>query len=1017
MSYRITEGERKHFAAIEDTELVIKPDAKNREKLWLILKDNDVLGPEDANNADSKYSAEVSGATIIPLSQLKLNQDVYSNTLFLKDMQWLSETKLDDFGWKFRISGLFHHGDDGNEYLSGLQLIRINDTDYNASGILIPGSFEDREHIVVSGEVLFDKLWKLMVSGNVDVGGDLTVSGDTTFDGQLTVSGLKVEYESRFGGDADFESNLTTSGLTVEHNANIKGNTTLEGTLRVDKKATFDGGVTIQYGDLTLDNADIYGENAYFDSDVDASGNLTASYIQAPLISGTTAISAPLGKFDNLEVTTSTKLSGTTNIGNGGSDALNVNATTTISGNTEISGLTTISGDTTINGNTDINGTLDVTNAASFGNTVDITGILTAEDALFDGPVGITGILTVEDAIHADGPINSSGAINASGILTASGQIIGNSGLDVANTITASGNLHVSGNITTSGTLYVEDSIISDGPVSVDDTLSVSGLITGKDGANISGTTTISGDDIKITGGVNISGNDDTSVEIHNLVQPTEPQDAATKKYVDDNEAKLKNPIQSQVVAGAISVGQTIPEGTTFEEFVRLLLLVVKPTLEGLKITAAPADDYFSGTDYTFTFEPENFVIGGKLVNYEYYVSYDNWNSSELLDKSPTSGSVVANYQGPLSGNFSGKLIITDEIGNAISGVDYFDKFETEDKPIISNLQIVPTSDLIENDSTTIESLTATIDKIGGEGDKISYFNLYLEDILVDSTTYTENYNNTAYSLTFKPGKLLTISDGETLKLKITNDDNLPGETTYEAIGREANKPGLTFSVTQNDNKVIFNATAIKTDYDIDYIEVSDDKGKSWRKVANDWIANPGSDALNDYELETGDTTFSAVAYDIKGNASIQRQETVNYTPEVTEGEPIYAFIISRAHGYTTNTTPGRKNSIIEEEILPNLINSQFTSLNYDGSQELSITNTLENRPHILVFPTSVFNQLGLTTTSFKFQQGGLWSDAAGEIWTTREDGTEIEKDGIKFIIIIYPSAGNLNDTIKWKKF
>jgi hypothetical protein len=287
MSYRITEGERKHFAAIEDTHLIIERDPDNNERLWLILKDGDKLGQEPAGTH---------GQTTIPLSHLKLSQRINSNIITLKDLEWLSQTDLPDYGWKFRISGIF----DANKYLEKIQLIRVNDTDYDENDVYLGDDFDDGRTPIISGEVALDKLIELSIRDNLHVGGDTTISGDLTVGGITKFKDLEVDGTLKVSGEATFRNNVSidaegitgydgdgnpiygTNTLTVNGDLDVDGQTKLD-KVQIDEElvvisaapATFNGGVTIQNNDLILENADIEGENASFDEDLSAR-NITA---------------------------------------------------------------------------------------------------------------------------------------------------------------------------------------------------------------------------------------------------------------------------------------------------------------------------------------------------------------------------------------------------------------------------------------------------------------------------------------------------------------------------------------------------------------------------------------------------------------------------------------------------------------------------------------------------------------------------------------------------------------------
>lgn len=190
MSYRLTEAERKHFAAVEDTKFYFtsNPVEGQTPDLHLHFTDGDKL-EHDVTLPSYKFS-------------VTKDDDRYAR-IVLKDVVNGEEIQCQGYdnngvGWRYDIAFV---KDGDSDYIKSIKLIRKND-----------GKFR---------ELTFSKLASLTIR-------DLTV--DQTFEAKC---------------DAKFDKNVNVTGtFTAESDANIK-NLTVEDAqvddLHVSKSATFEG--------------------------------------------------------------------------------------------------------------------------------------------------------------------------------------------------------------------------------------------------------------------------------------------------------------------------------------------------------------------------------------------------------------------------------------------------------------------------------------------------------------------------------------------------------------------------------------------------------------------------------------------------------------------------------------------------------------------------------------------------------------------------------------------------------
>lgn len=164
-----------------------------------------------------------------------------------------------------------------------------------------------------------------------------------------------------------------------------------------------------------------------------------------------------------------------------------------------------------------LSGGISTQGNASIGGTTTLTGTLTA-----NGAANLNGLTTAAQVDVNSGTIDNTviGSTTASPITGT--QITANSGF--IGSVTGD----VSGNVTSTGTSSFNN-------------ITASGTITGSVTGDISGNVTSSGtstfNNVTISGTLNMDGS--TTATIQNLTDPTNPQDAATRNYVDTEIANL----------------------------------------------------------------------------------------------------------------------------------------------------------------------------------------------------------------------------------------------------------------------------------------------------------------------------------------------------------------------------------------------------------------------------------------------------------------------------------------------
>lgn len=174
-------------------------------------------------------------------------------------------------------------------------------------------------------------------------------------------------------------------------------------------------------------------------------------------------------------------------------------------------------------------GSISGTANATFGGTLNVTGTTTLTDvnatgnATVGGTLGVTGLTTLAQVDANSGTIDNTviGGNTASPItgttITSTNGFTGDITGDVTGNVTAATGTSSFTNINASGT--------------------ITGAVSGNVSGNVTSTGTSTFNNVTISGTLNMDGA--TTATIQNLTDPTNPQDAATKNYVDVGLANL----------------------------------------------------------------------------------------------------------------------------------------------------------------------------------------------------------------------------------------------------------------------------------------------------------------------------------------------------------------------------------------------------------------------------------------------------------------------------------------------
>ncbi len=379
-------------------------------------------------------------------------------------------------------------------------------------------------------------------TGALVVDGGVGIAGDVFIGGNLSIAGTDLNI-----GSVQFNQGLTLSGSTspaTEYFRITDGAATPVTKFLVDT-ATGNTSIsgTLSAGATTLSSATV-SNNASVGGTLTVTGNTTlngalaagASTLASASITGNATVG---GTFGVTGATTLASLSATTgsfssNLSTDGDFAVNTNkfTVTAASGNTSVAGTLSVTGATNLNntlgvgGATTLSSTLGVTGAATFSSTADVAGnfsvatnkftvAATSGNTAIAGTLGVTGATTLAALSATSG--NFSTTLDVSGAATFSSTVSSLGNFDVATnkfTVSAStGNTQIAGTLGLTGDLAINVNKFTVAATSGN--TAIAGTLT------VAGNTTLSSN-------LAMSGN-----TITGLADPVNPQDAATKNYVD----------------------------------------------------------------------------------------------------------------------------------------------------------------------------------------------------------------------------------------------------------------------------------------------------------------------------------------------------------------------------------------------------------------------------------------------------------------------------------------------------
>jgi hypothetical protein len=368
------------------------------------------------------------------------------------------------------------------------------------------------------------------IAGDVFIGGNLSIAGtdlnigSVQFNQGLTLSGSTTPATEYFRitdgaatpvtkflvdtatGNTSISGTLSAGASTLS-SATISNNASVGGTLTVTGNTTLNG--TLAAGASTLASASVTG-NATVGGTFGVTG--TSTFANTNAVNGT--YSGTLDVSGNFAVNTN-KFTVTAASGN-----------TSVAGTLGVTGATNLSNTLGVTGATTLGSTLGVTGAASFSSTANVDGnfsvatnkftvAATSGNTAIAGTLGVTGATTLAALSATSG--NFSTTLDVTGAATFSSTVSSLGNLDVGTnkfTVNATtGNTQIAGTLGLTGDLAINVNKFTVAATSGN--TAIAGTLT------VTGNTTLSSN-------LAMSGN-----TITGLADPVNPQDAATKNYVD----------------------------------------------------------------------------------------------------------------------------------------------------------------------------------------------------------------------------------------------------------------------------------------------------------------------------------------------------------------------------------------------------------------------------------------------------------------------------------------------------
>ena len=359
---------------------------------------------------------------------------------------------------------------------------------------------------------------------DVTIGNNLTVTTNASISGTLGAGNTTITGTLSTSGTATLNAATVTNNATVGGTLGVTGATTLSSTLDVTGLSSLDGGIDVNGGNMTVGT-----DGAMYTAstlDVDGAVNINDTTGSTSATTGALIVDGGLGVAENIYAGGNVSISGD----------LTVQGTTTTVNSTTVTIADPVftMGDDSVDDNKD-RGIEFLYNDGSakvgfFGYDDSTGGFALLTDAtntleVFSGTAGALamGALTAttgdfSGAVGVDG--NFDVATNKFTVASATGNTV------VAGTLDVGSNTDITGTLTADGLASLDGGIDVDGAFTVATT---SGNISTTGTLNVDGTSTFGGFTVDAASTIDMGSN-----KVTNVTDPTSNQDAATKKYVDD---------------------------------------------------------------------------------------------------------------------------------------------------------------------------------------------------------------------------------------------------------------------------------------------------------------------------------------------------------------------------------------------------------------------------------------------------------------------------------------------------
>lgn len=277
MSYRVTEAERKHVSAIEDTKIAIErePADGQTSKLFVHITDGDKLNLRE-ELPSYKFAVD---ADDDKASRLRLIDTTDEDHQIVCEGATING-KVHGLGWRYRI--VFNKAKDDDKYVDSIKLIRENDgkTDeltFRNFNILNIKSLTVDNDFISKGSASFKA--GAVVEGNLEVNADAEESGGSVTAKELHASktvSTDISATSLTVADA-----LSTKGLATTGDVSIANGTVTLASSSVVADSTVD---------ITADHASVakLSSSSIESTTISSSGKATVGSLDTDLVNATT---------------------------------------------------------------------------------------------------------------------------------------------------------------------------------------------------------------------------------------------------------------------------------------------------------------------------------------------------------------------------------------------------------------------------------------------------------------------------------------------------------------------------------------------------------------------------------------------------------------------------------------------------------------------------------------------------------------------------------------------------------